>query len=115
MPDLIKKLRKDAELNGRGRGYNKSALVVVDEIGYEPIDRKEAHMFFKFVSNRYEQASTIITSNKSFVEWEEMFGDQVIATAILDRLLHHCRVVNIKGNSYRMKVRHEVAEITVKP
>jgi DNA replication protein DnaC len=103
MPDLIKKLRKDAEVNGRGRGYNKSALVVVDEIGYEPIDRKEAHLFFKFVSNRYERASTIITSNKSFVEWEEMFGDQVIATAILDRLLHHCRVVNIKGNSYRMK------------
>ncbi|MBF0467006.1 MAG: ATP-binding protein [Nitrospirae bacterium] len=70
MPELIKKLRKDVKVNGKGRGYNKSALVVVDELGYEPIDRKEAHLFFKFVSNRYEQARTIITSNKSFVEWE---------------------------------------------
>jgi DNA replication protein DnaC len=105
MADLIVKLGKDAEGNGRGRGrsYNKSALVVVDELGYMPIERKEANLFFQFISNRYERASTIITSNKSFIEWEEMFGDQVIATAILDRLLHHCRVINIKGNSYRMK------------
>lgn len=105
MADLIEKLRKDADVNGksRGRGYNKSAVVVVDELGYMPIERKEAHLFFQFVSNRYERASTIITSNKSFVEWEDMFADQVIATAILDRLLHHCKVVNIKGNSYRMK------------
>jgi DNA replication protein DnaC len=103
--NLIEKLRKDADMggSGRGKGYNKSALVVVDEIGYMPIERKEAHLFFQFVNSRYERASTIITSNKSFVEWEEMFGDQVIATAILDRLLHHCRVINIKGNSYRMK------------
>ncbi len=105
MSDLVGKLRKDAEASriGRGRSYYKSALVVVDEVGYMPIDREEAHLFFQFVSNRYERASTIITSNKSFSEWEEMFGDPVIATAILDRLLHHCRVINIKGNSYRMK------------
>lgn len=105
MADLIGKLKGDVDSarKGRGRSYYKSALVVVDEVGYMPINREEAHLFFQFVSNRYERASTIITSNKSFSEWEELFGDPVIATAILDRLLHHCRVVNIKGNSYRMK------------
>ncbi len=105
MADLIGKLKKDVESSrkGRGRSYYKSALVVVDEVGYMPVNRQEAHLFFQFVSNRYERASTIITSNKSFSEWEELFGDPVIATAILDRLLHHCRVINIKGQSYRMK------------
>ena len=103
MADLIGKLKEDAESSGRGRSYARSALVVVDEVGYMPISRQEAHLFFQFISRRYERASTIITSNKSFTEWEEMFGDPVIASAVLDRLLHHCRVINIKGNSYRMK------------
>jgi DNA replication protein DnaC len=103
MADLIGKLKKDAESSPNGRGYIRSALVVVDEVGYVPISRQEAHLFFQFISRRYERASTLITSNKSFSEWEEMFGDPVIASAMLDRLLHHCRVINIKGNSYRMK------------
>jgi DNA replication protein DnaC len=103
MADLIGKLRQDAENTSRGRSYARSALVVVDEVGYMPISRQEAHLFFQFISRRYERASTVITSNKSFTEWEEMFGDPVIASAMLDRLLHHCRVINIKGNSYRLK------------
>jgi len=105
MADLMLKLKKDAADGhiGKGRGYLKSGLLVVDEVGYMPIDRKEAHLFFQFVCHRYEKSSTIMTSNKSFGEWEEIFGDPVIATAILDRLLHHCHVVNIKGNSYRLK------------
>lgn len=105
MADLIGKLKKDADSNrkGKGRSYYKSGLVVVDEVGYMPVTREEAHLFFQFVSYRYEKASTIITSNKSFTEWEELFGDPVVVTAILDRLLHHCRVINIKGKSYRMK------------
>lgn len=105
MADLIAKLRKDEESmrKGRGRSYYKSALVVVDEVGYTPLDREEAHLFFQFISNRYERASTIITSNKSFTEWGTLFGDPVIVTAILDRLLHHCLVVNIKGRSFRLK------------
>jgi DNA replication protein DnaC len=90
-------------VSSRGRGYARSVLVVVDEVGYMPISRQEAHLFFQFISHRYERASTMITSNKSFTEWEEMFGDSVIASAMLDRLLHHCRVINIKGNSCRMK------------
>lgn len=105
MADLMAKLKQDAADNriGKGRGYLKSGLLIVDEVGYMPIDRKEAHLFFQFVCYRYEKSSTIMTSNKSFGEWEEIFGDPVIATAILDRLLHHCHVVNIKGNSYRLK------------
>lgn len=103
MAELIGKLKRDAESSAKGRGYARSALVVVDEVGYMPISRQEAHLFFQFISRRYERASTVITSNKSFTEWEEMFGDPVIASAMVDRLLHHCRVINIKGNSYRMK------------
>lgn len=106
MADLIGKLTQDAEsssISSRGRGYARSALVVVDEVGSMPISRQEAHLFFQFISRRYERSSTVITSNKSFSEWEEMFGDSVIASAMLDRLLHHCLVINIKGNSYRMK------------
>jgi DNA replication protein DnaC len=105
MADLMLKLKKDAADNhiGKGRSYLKSGLLVVDEVGYIPIERKEAHLFFQFVCYRYEKSSTIMTSNKSFSEWEEVFGDPVIATAILDRLLHHSHVINIKGNSYRLK------------
>ena len=96
-------MRKLKEPQSRHKAYLTSALVVVDEVGYLPIDSKEAYLFFQFVSNRYERNSTIITSNKSFGDWEELFGDPVIATAILDRLLHHCVVVNIKGHSYRLR------------
>lgn len=105
MQDLIIKLRKDHEAGkpGKGRGYYKSALVVVDEVGYTPITREECNLFFRFIANRYEKSSTIITSNKAFGDWTELFHDPIIVTAILDRLLHHSAVINIKGNSYRLK------------
>lgn len=96
-------MRKLKETQSKGKAYLTSALVIVDEVGYLPVDSKEAYLFFQFVSNRYEKNSTIITSNKGFGDWQELFGDAVIATAILDRLLHHCKVVNIKGHSYRLK------------
>ena len=96
-------MRKLKESQSQRKAYLTSSLVVVDEVGYLPIDSKEAYLFFQFVSHRYERSSTIITSNKSFGDWQELFGDAVIATAILDRLLHHCRVVNIKGHSYRLR------------
>jgi len=64
---------------------------------------REAYLFFQFISYRYEKSSTILTSNKSFGDWQELFGDAVIAAAILDRLLHHSKVINIKGHSYRLK------------
>jgi DNA replication protein DnaC len=72
-------------------------------VGYAPIDLEECHLFYQFVALRYEKLSTSITSNKAFEEWSELFHDPVIVTAILDRLLHHSTVVNIKGNSYRLK------------
>jgi len=109
MSELIKKMEIDEESgrSNRGRVHVRSALVVVDEVGYMPITREQSHLFFKFVATRYERASTIITSNKIFSEWSEFLGDPVISTAILDRLLHHCQVIQIKGNSYRMKSYHE--------
>jgi DNA replication protein DnaC len=100
MTALIGKLK---ESQARVKPYLNASLVVVDEAGYLPVTAQEAHLFFQFVCARYEKSSTIVTSNKSFTDWKELFGDQVIAAAILDRLLHHCRVINIKGHSYRLK------------
>ncbi|MBR1368227.1 ATPase AAA [Methanocalculus chunghsingensis] len=80
-------------------------LLIIDEIGYLPFDAQAAYCFFQLISRRYEQGSTIFTSNKSFGNWGEIFQDQVIAAALLDRILHHCRTVNIRGESYRMKDR----------
>ncbi|MDP9348918.1 MAG: IS21-like element helper ATPase IstB [Gemmatimonadota bacterium] len=79
------------------------ALLVVDEIGYLPVSRTGAMLFFQLMSRRYEHASTVLTSNKGFEEWGEIFGDEVMAAALIDRLLHHCHIVNIRGNSYRMR------------
>lgn len=78
-------------------------VLIIDEMGYLPMNREEAGLFFRLLTRRYEKASLIITSNKSFVDWGEIFSDQVLATAILDRLLHHATVLNIKGDSYRLK------------
>ncbi|CAN5792797.1 IS21-like element helper ATPase IstB [soil metagenome] len=79
------------------------ALLVVDEIGYLPISRTGAMLFFQLMSRRYEHASTVLTSNKSFEEWGEVFGDEVMAAALIDRLLHHCHIVNVRGNSFRVR------------
>ncbi|GAB6098079.1 IS21-like element helper ATPase IstB [Desulfatiferula olefinivorans] len=108
MSDLVVKLKKDHEAMrpGKGRSYYKSSLVIVDEVGYTPINREECNLFFQFVAKRYEKASTIITSNKAFNDWAELLQDPILVTAVLDRLLHHSVVVNIKGNSYRLKGQH---------
>lgn len=100
MNTLVSKLK---ESQSKGKAYLNSSLVIVDEVGYLPVTSQEAYLFFQFISYRYERSSTIITSNKSFVDWQELFGDPVIASAILDRLLHHCKVINIKGHSYRLQ------------
>lgn len=78
-------------------------LLIIDEVGYLPLSRIEASLFFRLVVRRYERASLIITSNKSFLDWGEMFNDPVLATAVLDRLLHYSTTLNIKGESYRIK------------
>ena len=78
-------------------------VLIIDEMGYLPMTRQEASFFFRLLSRRYERASLILTSNKSYADWGEIFGDQVLASAILDRLLHHATTLNIKGESYRLK------------
>jgi DNA replication protein DnaC len=78
-------------------------VLIVDEVGYLPLSRIEASLFFRLVVRRYERASLIITSNKSFLDWGEMFNDPLLATAVLDRLLHYSTTLNIKGESYRLK------------
>ncbi len=84
------------------------SLLVVDEIGYLPVSRTGAMLFFQLMSRRYEHASTVLTSNKGFEEWGEIFGDEVMAAALIDRLLHHCHIVNIRGNSYRMRAHSDL-------
>jgi len=100
MNALISKLREN---QSKSKAYLNSSIVVVDEVGYLPVTTHDAYLFFQFISCRYEKSSTILTSNKSFGDWQELFGDAVIASAILDRLLHHCKVINIKGHSYRLQ------------
>lgn len=80
----------------------KSDLVIIDEIGYTPIEKREANLFFNLISELYEKASVIITSNKGFDDWAEMMGDEIMTSAMLDRLLHHARIFNLNGKSYRV-------------
>jgi DNA replication protein DnaC len=101
------KLLKTAEVQRaseyRIRRIMKSDLIIIDEIGYTPIEKREANLFFNLISETYEHVSLIITSNKSFDAWAEMMGDSIMTTALLDRLLHHARIFNLDGKSYRIK------------
>jgi DNA replication protein DnaC len=103
---VISRLKRAQQENRLDRQLSLLAypkVLILDEIGYLPMTREEASLFFRLVVRRYERASLILTSNKSFIDWGEIFGDQVLATAILDRLLHHSTTLNIKGESYRLK------------
>jgi DNA replication protein DnaC len=99
------KAEKENKLEERIRKLSKFQLLIIDELGYLPFDNLGAHCFFQLISRRYEKGSIIFTSNKSYGEWGEIFKDNVIAAAILDRILHHCTTINIKGDSYRLKDR----------
>lgn len=104
--DLIQALRKSYlqnRLDDKLKTLSKYKLLIIDEVGYLPIDRDASNMLFQLINKRYEKSSTIITTNKPFAEWGELFGDSMIANAILDRLLHHSHIININGNSYRLK------------
>ena len=81
-------------------------LIVIDEVGYIPFEAEAANLFFQLVSSRYERASLIVTSNKPFGRWGEVFGDDVVAAAMIDRLVHHAEVIALKGDSYRLKNHH---------
>jgi DNA replication protein DnaC len=116
MQALVSDLRKaynENRLDRRLRVYTKPKLLICDEVGYLPLDPVDAANFFRLVSERYEHGAMIITSNTSYTNWGNLFGDQVLATALLDRLLHHATTLNIRGNSYRMreKIRTGVAHV----
>jgi len=83
--------------------YSKPKLLIIDELGYLPLEPQAGHLFFQLISRRYEQGSVLISSNRPVEEWDEVFGDQVVAAAILDRLMHHSHVVTIRGDSYRLR------------
>ena len=104
--DLIAQLHKarlENRLDARIKNYCKYKVLIIDEIGYLPIDEEDAKLFFQLIDKRYETKSTIFTTNISFNNWDEVFKDTMIASAILDRVLHHAHVVTITGKSYRLK------------
>jgi DNA replication protein DnaC len=99
----LTKALTEGRLEDKLKLFTVPRLLIIDEIGYLPIDRVGANLFFQLVSRRYERGPMILTSNQGFASWGDVFGDRVIATAILDRLLHHAITLNIRGNSYRLK------------
>ena len=102
--DLIEQLKKaylENKLDSRIKHFSKYKLLIIDEIGYLPIGEQEAKMFFQLIDRRYEKKSTIVTSNINLSNWNEVFVDSMLASAILDRLVHHSSIVNILGSSYR--------------
>lgn len=104
--DLIANLKKaylENRLEDRLRLYSKYKVLIIDEVGFLPIDKQGANMLFQLINKRYEKTTTIITTNQPFSKWSEIFGDAVLANAILDRLLHHSHVFVINGKSYRTK------------
>jgi DNA replication protein DnaC len=113
LADLITSL-EDAKAAGKFTHRLKTltypSLLVVDEIGYLPVSPTGAMLFFQLINRRYERASTVLTSNKGFEEWGQIFGDEVMAAALIDRLLHHCHIVNVRGNSYRMRHHTELSK-----
>jgi len=107
LDDLLFAMKRDADVPPRrlrAKKYMNAALLIIDEVGFQQLTRQEAALLFRLVSWRYQKGSTIITTNKSVKDWPEVLaGDEVMTTALLDRLLHRCHVFNIKGRSYRLR------------
>ena len=105
MMNKFKQAAKENRVEKTVKYYNGYALLIIDELGYLPIDKEATYGFFQLIAARYERRPTIITTNQSFAKWGEVFGDPVIANAIIDRLVHHSEIVKITGPSYRVKDR----------
>lgn len=104
--DLISQLRKanyENRLETRVKWFCRYKLLIIDELGYERMDVDSANLFFNLIAKRYEKSSTIITTNSPFSKWSDVFNEPVLTNALLDRLLHHCSIININGPSYRLK------------
>ncbi|HZK61145.1 MAG TPA: IS21-like element helper ATPase IstB [Anaerovoracaceae bacterium] len=117
--DLIRDLKKAetlGKLEQRWKVYLRPNVLILDEIGYSQLDRNSSELLFQIISKRYENGSIIMNSNKNFSSWGEVLGDAVMATAMLDRLLHHCTVINIRGGeTYRLRERRKAGILTVPP
>lgn len=104
--DLLQQLKKaqlENRINDRLKHFCKYRLLIIDELGYLPINREDSNLFFQLIDKRYEKKSTILTTNINFSDWDSIFNDAVVANAILDRILHHAHVITISGRSYRLK------------
>jgi len=112
--DLLERLQKSRDhgrLKNKLKWFGKPHVLLIDEVGYENLSSEQAALFFQLINTRYEHGSIIITSNKPFGKWGEIMADDAVATATLDRLLHHAHVISLKGNSYRMKDRMKVGVV----
>ena len=111
MDQLIKVLKTHEVVKKNERKLKKirkADLLIVDEVGYLPIKKQEANDFFQIITELYEQTSVVITSNKGFGKWAEIMGDQIITTAVLDRIMHHSEIFNLSGKSYRLENREKI-------
>ena len=104
--DLLQQLKRaqlENRLDARLKHFSKYRLLIIDELGYLPINKEDSNLFFQLIDMRYEKKSTILTTNMNFNEWDGVFYDAVVANAIMDRILHHAHVISITGKSYRLK------------
>ena len=106
----LHKAHLEGNINEKLKKLGSYKLLIIDELGYLPINKEDSKLFFQLIDRRYEKFSTIITTNINFSQWDEIFGDVIIANAIIDRILHHSHVVTIKGKSYRLKSLYEEAD-----
>ena len=113
--DVLAKAEREGKLRERIRFLCRTSLLIIDEIGYLPIASGSGNLFFQLVNARYERGAMILTSNRGFAEWAKVFGDPVVATALLDRLLHHAIVVHIEGSSYRLRQHADLIPDTLRP
>lgn len=111
----MQKAQREGRLRERIRFLSRTSLLIVDEIGYQPLDHDGGNLFFQLVNACYERCAMIMTSNRGFGEWAEIFGDPVVATALLDRLLHHAIVLPIEGNSYRLREHAALIPDNIRP
>jgi DNA replication protein DnaC len=113
--DLLQRDVKEDRLDRRLQALCKPKLLILDEMGYVPLDRRTAQFLFRLISRRYQKGSIILTSNKSYGEWGDIVTDQVLATAMLDRLLHYSTTINIRGESYRLREKRKAGVFTDLP
>lgn len=109
----LAKAEAEGQLAEKLAFYTKPKLLIIDELGYLPLERRSGHLFFQLIARRYEKGSTLITTNQAVIHWGSVFGDEVIAAAILDRLLHHSHVLTIQGESYRLKQKRKAGLLGV--